>query len=78
MGRLEKHLVLEAGNLRHIQQRLPSKEMDPLLASLLLTAILWLTGCANSTWSAGVSGEPDYKSPNPLIPKAEFRVGGTF
>lgn len=52
--------------------------MNPLLASLLLTVILWLTGCAGSSVNAKLTSEPDFKSGPEFMPKAEASFGYTF
>lgn len=53
--------------------------MNPLLLSLLLTTILWLAGCAENSWNAGLSADNiDFNSPNPIIPKASVGIGGKF
>lgn len=53
--------------------------MNPLLAAILLSVVLWLTGCASTTWNAGVStNEIDFKQGPNVIPKATFGIGGTF
>lgn len=45
---------------------------------VLLYGCSLLTGCAGTTVNAKMTGEPDFKSPNPFIPRIEAGVGYTF
>ena len=46
---------------------------------LFLILANFLAGCATpETWQARLSAEPDFTSPNPVIPRAEFGIGGKF
>lgn len=38
-----------------------------------------LSGCTSTSWKAGIATDAyDFKTANPVIPKAEFSLGGTF
>jgi hypothetical protein len=53
--------------------------MNPILAAILLTILVWFTGCAGTSWNAGLSADDiDWHSPNPVIPKANLSIGGKF
>lgn len=50
--------------------------------ALFLTALAacsYLTGCASTTWSAGLdTSNIDFKQPVDAIPTAKFSIGGQF
>jgi len=53
-----------------------------IITAAVVMGFLWLlsllTGCAGTTVNAKMTGEPDFKSPNPFIPRIEAGVGYTF
>lgn len=52
--------------------------MSPLHAAIILSAILWLTGCAETSWNVRATGEPDFKEQSDIIPKFEAGISGRF
>lgn len=52
--------------------------MNPLLAAILLSMLLWLTGCADTSWNVKATSEPDWKAGPDVIPKVEAGISGRF